>query len=329
MHDQPKFFPQRGTSFYSDGRSVRPQVENTVARNQLHEDAYFNTGLVAGKEGAGLPFPVTMQVLQRGQERFNVYCTPCHSRVGNGGGMIVQRGYSAAANFQGGRLRAVPLGHFFHVITNGYGSMPDYAAQLTPVDRWAIAAYIRALQLSQNAQRTDVPAGAEVKPLASIAAAEGLPESYAADWDVSAPAAMPGSTDASAPPATSQTPAGTGSTTSAMAGAALVGDPSVTPSVSAKPIKQEISARLASAGKVVYSKNCQVCHAEQLTGHPPTYPSLVNIASRLSADHMRSQIIHGVPPMPPFPNLSSGELDKLIAYLTEPSKADRSAKTSN
>ena len=128
MQDEPKFFPQRGTSFYADGRSVRPQVANTVARNQLHENEYFYTGLVNGKEGDGLPFPVTMKVLERGQERYNVYCTPCHSRVGNGEGMIVQRGYEKAGNFHTARLEAAPLGHFFHVITNGYGAMPDYSA---------------------------------------------------------------------------------------------------------------------------------------------------------------------------------------------------------
>ncbi len=151
MQDQPKFFPQRGTTFYADGRSVRPQVENTVARSQLHEDAYFYTGLVDGKEGDGLPFPVTLQVLERGQERYNVYCTPCHSRVGNGEGMIVQRGYRQGRQLPYRAAETAPLGHFFHVITNGYGAMPDYASQVTPADRWAIVAYIRALQLSQNA----------------------------------------------------------------------------------------------------------------------------------------------------------------------------------
>ena len=98
MQDQPKFFPQRGTDFYADGRSVRPQVENTVARGQLRENGYFYTGLINGKEGDGMPFPATLEVLERGQERYNVYCTPCHSRVGNGIGMIVQRGYSPAGN---------------------------------------------------------------------------------------------------------------------------------------------------------------------------------------------------------------------------------------
>src|SRR3981189_2914785 len=153
MQDQPKFFPQRGTDFYADGRSVRPQVGKTVARNQLHEDGYFYTGLGNGKEGAGLPFPATLEVLERGQERYNVYCTPCHSRVGNGIGMIVQRGYARAGNYHTARLETAPLGHFFNVISNGYGAMPDYSAQVTPADRWAIVAYIKALQLSHNATR--------------------------------------------------------------------------------------------------------------------------------------------------------------------------------
>ncbi|MDE3105518.1 MAG: cytochrome c [Acidobacteriota bacterium] len=182
MHNQPKFYPQRGTSFYADGRSVRPQVENTVARNQLHEDSYFYTGLINGKEGDALPFPVTMDVLRRGQERYNVYCTPCHSRVGNGAGMIVERGYAPAGNFHTARLQAAPLGHFFNVISNGYGAMPDYSAQLTPADRWAVVAYIKALQLSQKATQADVAAGSHVQPLSSIAEAQGLPAGFAEDW---------------------------------------------------------------------------------------------------------------------------------------------------
>ena len=166
MHDQPKFVPQRGTAFFADGRSARPQVENTVARGQLHEDSYFYTGMINGKEGDALPFAVTPELIARGQERYNVYCTPCHSRVGNGAGMIVQRGYRPAGNFHTARLEAAPLGHFFDVMTNGYGSMPDYSAQLTPADRWAVVAYIKALQLSQNAKPSDVASGAKVEPLA-------------------------------------------------------------------------------------------------------------------------------------------------------------------
>ena len=188
MHNQPKFYPQRGTDFYADGRSVRPQVENTVARTQLHEDAYFYTGMVNGKEGDALPFPVTLQVMEKGQERYNVYCTPCHSRVGNGAGMIVDRGYHPAGNFHTARLQAAPLGHFFNVISNGYGAMPDYSAQLTVEDRWAVVAYIRALQLSQNAQQADVASGAHVEPLTDIEEREGFAPEFAAEWGLPATA---------------------------------------------------------------------------------------------------------------------------------------------
>ena len=194
MQDQPKFFPQRGTDFYADGRSVRPQVENTVARGQLRENAYFYTGLVNGKEGEGMPFPATLEVLERGQERYNVYCTPCHSRVGNGIGMIVQRGYMKAGSFHSARLESAPLGHFFHVISNGYGAMPDYSAQIVPEDRWAIVAYIRALQLSQKATQADVPAGVHVDPLSSIAERDGLPASFTQEWTLP-PTAVTGTPD--------------------------------------------------------------------------------------------------------------------------------------
>jgi cytochrome c553 len=194
MQDQPKFFPQRGTNFYPDGRSVRPQVENTVARGQLHEDSYFYTGLIDGKEGDALPFPVTLQVLARGQERYNIYCTPCHSRVGNGEGMIVQRGYAPAGNYHTPYLQAAPLGHFFNVMTNGYGAMPDYAAQLTPADRWAVVAYIKALQLSQNATQADVPAGEHVESLSSIAESEALPGNMIEEWKMP-PTAVRGTPD--------------------------------------------------------------------------------------------------------------------------------------
>jgi mono/diheme cytochrome c family protein len=188
MQDEPKFFPQRGTTFYPDGRSVRPQVEGTVARSQGDEDSYFYTGLINGKEGDGLPIDLTADTMARGQERFNIYCTPCHSRVGNGDGMIVQRGYRPAGDFHTDRLRNAPLGHFFNVITNGYGAMPDYAAQITPQDRWAIAAYIRALQLSQNAKESDVPSGQHVEDLHQIAHDQGMPPGFADPWGMPATA---------------------------------------------------------------------------------------------------------------------------------------------
>jgi len=182
MQDQPKFIPQRGTTFFADGRSARPQVANTIARNQMHENEYFYTGLVNGKEGDGFPIALTPEVMQRGQERYNIYCTPCHSRVGNGDGMIVQRGYRPAGDFHTDRLRAAPLGHFFNVMTNGYGAMPDYAAQLTPEDRWAVVAYIRALQLSQNAKPGDVAPGTQVQDLHKQAADLGMPSDFANPW---------------------------------------------------------------------------------------------------------------------------------------------------
>jgi mono/diheme cytochrome c family protein len=188
MQNQPRMFPQRGTELFPDGRSVRPQVEGTVARNQLHEDSYFYTGLVDGKEGDGLPIPLTPATMKRGQERYNIYCTPCHSRVGNGAGEIVQRGYRPAGNFHTDRLRNAPLGHFFSVMTNGYGAMPDYSAQVTPEDRWAIAAYIRALQLSQNAQPSDVPAGQHAVDLHQIANTQSMPSGFADPWANNLPA---------------------------------------------------------------------------------------------------------------------------------------------
>ncbi len=146
------------------------------------------------KRATGCRFLRRLQVLERGQERYNVYCTPCHSRVGNGIGMIVQRGYMKAGNFHTARLEAAPLGHFFQVISNGYGAMPDYAAQITPEDRWAIVAYIKALQLSQKATQADVPAGQEVQPLASIAEKQGLPASFADEWTLP-PTAVTGTPD--------------------------------------------------------------------------------------------------------------------------------------
>ena len=181
MQNQPRMFPQRGSPIFADGRSVRPQVAHTVARGQLYESDYFYTGLIDGKEQNMMPFPATMQVLERGQERFNIYCTPCHSRVGNGAGMIVQRGYKPAGNLHDPKRMAEPLSHYFYVMTNGYGAMPDYKAQVAPEDRWAIAAYIRALQLSQAATTADVPPGTQVENLNDIAEKMGHPE-YAGPW---------------------------------------------------------------------------------------------------------------------------------------------------
>jgi mono/diheme cytochrome c family protein len=205
MHNEPKMIPQRGSDFFADHRGARPQVLNTVARGQLDEDSYFYTGLVAGANGYRheqdlMPFPVTMDVLRRGQERFNIYCTPCHSRVGNGLGEIVMRGYKPAANLHDQVRLAQPISHYFYVMTHGYGSMPDYSAQLPPADRWAVAAYIRALQLSQAASASMVPSGVQVRDLKDIATEQGHPE-YAQPW------ALPATAIEAYPPTGEGTPA--------------------------------------------------------------------------------------------------------------------------
>jgi mono/diheme cytochrome c family protein len=193
MQNQPKLIPQRGSEMFADHRGARPQVMNTVARGQLHEDSYFYTGVVQGTNGYReeqnlMPFPVTVEVLKRGQERFNIYCTPCHSRVGNGLGAIVDRGYKPAANLHDQVRLTEPVSHYFYVMTHGYGAMPDYSAQLTPVDRWAVAAYIRALQLSQAATEKDVPPGVQVKNLKDIAQEQHLPPGFAEPWALPATA---------------------------------------------------------------------------------------------------------------------------------------------
>ena len=157
MHDQPKYIPLREAAFFGDGRSARPIVAGTVARGQLHEDALLETGRVAGKDADVFPFPVDAKAMARGQERFDIFCAPCHGRTGQGDGMIVRRGYRRPPTFHQDRLRDAPVGHFFDVISNGFGAMPDYAAQIRPEDRWAVIAYVRALQLSEHAAAADVP----------------------------------------------------------------------------------------------------------------------------------------------------------------------------
>lgn len=170
MQNQPKFIPLRSSEFYSDRRSARYPVPGTVPqledadldREQKDPNSYYLTGKHGNVYGNDLPFAADtpaarLQLLTRGQERYNIYCTPCHSQLGDGNGMIVQRGYKRPPSFHVQRLRNAPLGWFYDVISNGFGGMPDYTAQVKPKDRWAIAAYIRALQLSQNASDADVP----------------------------------------------------------------------------------------------------------------------------------------------------------------------------
>jgi mono/diheme cytochrome c family protein len=159
MHDQPKYIPLRPSNFFGDGRSARPLIEGTVARGHLGDDNAFLTGRGPdGKFVNEFPFPVTKDVMQRGQNRFNIYCAPCHDRLGNGDGKIVRRGYRHPPSYHIDRLREVPNGYIFDVISSGFGAMPDYAAQIHPADRWAIVAYVRALQLAQNGKIDDVPA---------------------------------------------------------------------------------------------------------------------------------------------------------------------------
>jgi len=162
MQAMPYYRPLAQSNFFADKRAARPLIAGTVARGHLDADTYYYTGKIGSNPGDYMPFPVTAEVLQRGQQRYNIYCSPCHSEVGDGNGMIVQRGYKRPPSYHTDRLRKEPIGHFFDVITHGYGVMPDYAAQVPPEDRWAIAAYIRALQLSQDATKADVPAGTQI-----------------------------------------------------------------------------------------------------------------------------------------------------------------------
>jgi hypothetical protein len=157
MHVQPKYLPYEPTDFFGDGRSERQPVPGTVARGQLRVDELMFTGRENGIVADKFPFPITRADLERGRERYNVYCTPCHDYTGSGRGMIVQRGFPQPPSYHIQRMREAPVGHFFEVMTNGFGAMYSYAARVDPADRWRIAAYIRVLQLSQNATIQDVP----------------------------------------------------------------------------------------------------------------------------------------------------------------------------
>ena len=157
MAEQPRYRPLAKSDFFDDQRASRPLVEGTVARGHLQADEYFYTGKTNGQPVDRFPFPITKDMLLRGQERYDIFCSPCHDRVGTGLGMIVRRGYRPPPSFHIDRLRSASVGYFFDVMTHGFGVMPDYAEQVPPADRWAIVAYIRALQLSQSAKFADVP----------------------------------------------------------------------------------------------------------------------------------------------------------------------------
>ena len=158
MADQPRYDPLEESKFFPDGQSARPLVEGTVARGQLRDDEQFFSGGSDTAVATEFPSPVTIEMLYRGQERYEIYCTPCHDRTGSGNGMIVRRGYSRPPSLHSEISNKQPVGHLFRVITRGIGAMPGYSAQITAQDRWAIIAYIKALQLSQNARLDDVPA---------------------------------------------------------------------------------------------------------------------------------------------------------------------------
>jgi mono/diheme cytochrome c family protein len=175
MHDAPRYEPLEASTFFANGQASRMLVANTVARGTLREDTHLNEAKVDGQLATTFPMPVTADVMARGQERFNVFCSPCHGRTGSGNGVVVQRGFRAPPSYHEDRLRNAPVGYFFDVMTNGFGAMQDYASQVPVADRWAIAAYIRALQLSQRATVADVPANRRAaldQPAPAPAAAE-------------------------------------------------------------------------------------------------------------------------------------------------------------
>jgi len=165
MANQPRQNALSPSSLFADGRSERQLVENTVARGSIEEDTLF-----VPKESNAFPLPVTMELLQRGQERYNIFCTPCHGMQGDGLGMVAMRGMKHPPSYHQDRLRQEPNGYIYDVITNGFGAMYGYSAQIPPRDRWAIIAYVRALQLSRNAHVADLPADLRQKLMAQGAA---------------------------------------------------------------------------------------------------------------------------------------------------------------
>jgi mono/diheme cytochrome c family protein len=176
MYDQPKYEPLETSTFFEDGRSARKPVDNTVAVDEVLYDEYFMTGMRNGQVGTEIPIPVTEETLARGQEVYNINCVPCHGLAGYGNGMVWRRGGVPPANFHSDRLRTTPVGHFYDVITNGYRYMYPYAHKIAPEDRWAIIAYIRALQLSQHATLDTVPADMQQDLQSQTPEATPMPE---------------------------------------------------------------------------------------------------------------------------------------------------------
>ena len=177
MHDQPRYEPLEASKFFADGMASRQLPAGTVARGHLDADVVFATGKdAAGQAVAQLPVPVDRALLVRGHQRFDIYCSPCHGRLGDGTGMVARRGFKQPPSFHDDRLRNSPVGYYYDVMTHGFGVMPSYAASVPPADRWAIAAYIRALQLSQRAHLADLePTDRAAIDAAAAAAAAGAP----------------------------------------------------------------------------------------------------------------------------------------------------------
>ncbi len=157
MANQARYDPLEPSDFFADGMASRPRIAGTIARGEITDNPFFDTGKVNGQVADGFPMPVTLDLIDRGQDRFDIYCAQCHGRVGDGNGMIPARGYRRPPSFHTQTLRTATSGHLFDVMTNGFGAMPPYGTMIPPQDRWAIAAYIRALQLSQSATVADVP----------------------------------------------------------------------------------------------------------------------------------------------------------------------------
>jgi cytochrome c5 len=165
MANQPRVNPLAPSDFFADGRSERPAIENTVARGSVENDTLF-----VPKDSNAFPLPLTKELLQRGQERYGIFCTPCHGIQGDGQGMVAMRGMKHPPSYHQERLRGVPNGYLYDVVTNGFGAMYGYSAQIPPRDRWAIVAYVRALQVSRNARIGELPAGLKEKLMARGAA---------------------------------------------------------------------------------------------------------------------------------------------------------------
>lgn len=163
MYDSARYEPLEASDFFGDRRSARPLIEGTVARGHLVEDTHLVEGKVDGELATEFPFEITQDVLDRGEERFNIYCSVCHGKAGYGNGLVVQRGFRQPTSYHIDRLRQAQPGYFFDVITRGFGVMPSYSYQVSPEDRWAIIAHIRALQISQNAAVSDLPEEAKLE----------------------------------------------------------------------------------------------------------------------------------------------------------------------